>query len=369
MKVNGWVVVIAATTTAMLVAAGAAAQVADGARSVGVVAEEQALASIRADRAGAVRQILERWRSHLGPADPANNDDGGLAELAGALHRATPERLLAASRAESYDEVRGLLARREEPAVIALEPGQAVPNTLGSTSGDLVFTPITPCRILDTRFATGAFAGKVGPNAGNWFSVNLANFGVQGGASSCPGISSLFDVSAVAINVTSTGQTGVGNLRLVECGGALPLVSLLNYTPGVNLANAAVVRSAIGCTLGPGGSNDLFVYSQNAASDVVVDLMGYYAAPVSTALECGTASTTISLSAGVGQTAAGFTSCPPGYALTGAGAYEPSGSPANSIIVNKLDLQSGQVFCRLTNNTASAVTAECQARCCRVPGL
>jgi hypothetical protein len=230
-----------------------------------------------------------------------------------------------------------------------------------ATAGDLVFTPLTPCRIIDTRTATGLLAGRIGPDSGKQFQVNLGNYSAQGGIAGSCGLG--FNVEAVAINLTSTDQTGPGNLRVVQTGGGVPNVSLLNYTPGVNLANAAVARAR------NSGTDDIFIYSGVSASHVVVDIMGYFTAPEATALECTTVVVNVALPAGVGQTATGFPACPAGYALTGAGAYEPLGSPSNSIIVNKLQFQTAtQVFCRLTNNTASALTADCEARCCRVPG-
>lgn len=339
-----------------------------------LAAREQELAAITADRGRVVREIIDQWRSSLRAANPALNDDGGLSQFTAALLSTAPEVLLAASRAQSYEELTTLLAgRTQDPSVIALEPGKAIPNTLGSTSGDLVFTPITPCRIFDTRVAGGSFAGKIGPGGtwpgGNWFSVNLANFSGQGGATSCPGMPTTFDPSAVAINVTSAGQTGVGNLRLVECGGGLPLVSLLNYTPGVNLANAAVVRSAIGCPLGPGGSNDLFVYSTNSASDVVVDLMGYYSAPEATALSC-TNVTASDASVADHETASLTATCPAGYTVSGGGFYTNLSSTggANGMVWYRSRPFGNGWNCHGQNFVGVTLTADCYAVCCRVPG-
>jgi hypothetical protein len=339
-------------------AAPAFAQAPDG--RTAVTAEDEELAHVRTNRSDVVAEILDRWGAHLPAGNAALNLASGRERLAAALRSARAEQLLAADRAQSEEELwASLSAARAELGVIPLEPGRPIPNTLGSTTGDLVFTPLTPCRIVDTRFASGALAGRIGPNAGKQFEVNLGNYSAQGGNAGTCGLG--FNVEAVAINVTSTDQTGPGNLRVVETGGGVPTVSLLNYTPGVNLANAAVVRAR------DSGAADIFIYSGVSSSHVVVDLMGYFTAPQATALDCVTNVVDVPLAAGVGQTGTGFPSCPAGYVLTGAGAYEPFGS--NSIIINKLEFQtSTQVFCRLTNNTAGAVTADCEARCCRVPG-
>jgi hypothetical protein len=299
--------------------------------------------------------------------------------LAAALSSATPETLLAASRAQSYEEVVALVAdRKPEPSVVALEPGQPIPHTLGSSSGDLVFTPITPCRVFDSRAAAGGWRTKVGPNVGNWFSVALADFTVQGGAASCPGLPTSFTPAAVALNLTSTGQTGIGNLRLIQCGGGNPLVSLLNYTPGVNLANAAIIPAA-NCPLGPPagvGPNDIYVYSTNSASDVVVDIMGYYAAPTVTAVDNLILYATQTVAASAIYDLWSPT-CPAGWRLTGGGCvgilYNAPG-PALSRPV--LGLTKGLVtgvnaadtwICQGTNN-ATAQAYYAFAVCSRVPG-
>jgi len=368
MNRNRLIVGIAVTALSALAAADLLAQAATSGVDPARAAHEQELAAIAADRGRVVQEIVERWASQLKPANPALNDDGGFAALAGALSSAAPEALLAASRAESYEEVVALIGARRQPTIVALEPGQPIPNTLGSTSGDLVFTPITPCRIVDTRVATGGWAGKIGPGAGNWFSVNLANFTSQGGAASCAGMPTTFNPGGVAINVTSTGQTGPGNLRVVACGAGNPLVSLLNYTPGVSIANAAAVSSAVGtCSLGPpagAGPNDIFVFSSNSASDVVVDIMGYYAPPEATALDVTTVTDSASIAAGANSLVS--VTCPAGRTATGGGCnFASFSSPLYFISSNAL----GNGWnCAVQNRGASADILTAYVRCARVPG-
>jgi hypothetical protein len=57
--------------------------------------------------------------------------------------------LVRAQRADSYGEMVLALTGRNPD----------VPVVLGDNSTDLVFTPINPCRIMDTRFGTGPYAG------------------------------------------------------------------------------------------------------------------------------------------------------------------------------------------------------------------
>jgi hypothetical protein len=361
----------AAITLITGVSAGSLAQATNGGASdPAQVARQQELATIKADRSVIVSEIVEQWTSSLTPADPVLNDDGGLAALMGALYSATPEALLAASEAQSYDEVLALVSSQTQgPAVIALEPGALIPEVLGSTGSDLVFTPITPCRIVDTRIATGGWSGKIGPNSGNWFSVNLTDFTAQGGASSCPGMPTTFNPAAVAINLTSTGQTGPGNLRVIACGAGTPLVSLLNYKPGVNLANAAISSSATGtCALGPPagvGPNDIYVYSGNSASDVVVDLMGYYAAPVATALDCLTTANTTTVVVSGNSFSLDAAACPAGYTSVSVNCRT---STFNSVNYASVGVNTGGSQCQGTNTSGGSITMNVSQQCCRVPG-
>ena len=134
----------------------------------------------------------------------------------------------------------------------------------------------------------------------------------------------------------------------------------MNYQGGVVVASGTITQSCTGC------ADELTVRNQGAGTThIVVDVTGYFAAPVATALACTTETAAVSLAAGVGQSSSATASCLAGYTATGGGAFEGG---LDSIRMVKLSISATSVFCRLTNNTASALTAECQARCCRVPG-
>ncbi len=74
---------------------------------------------------------------------------------------------------------------------------------------------------------------------------------------------------AVSLNVTVTGSTAQGNLRLFASGAPAPLVSTLNYVAGVNRANNAVAplsasgQIAVRCA--PSGT-----------THVIADVNGYF---------------------------------------------------------------------------------------------
>jgi hypothetical protein len=261
--------VVAAIVATFLAPPGARAQSTTRGSDTTSVARVDALAQVEANRSIVIREAIDRWRSQFRPFDAIRNTGGEEERLAAALQTVSAEKLLAASHAETYQEAMTALFG-DGPSVVALRPGEN-PNLFGDPTADVVFTPVTPCRIIDTRSATDpTLLGRIGPDTGKQFSVSLSNYATQGGNAGTCGIP--IAPAAVAINVTSTDQTGPGNLRVIQTGGGVPNVSLLNYTAGVNLANAADVRSA-----GILGGANIFIYSGNSASQVVVDILGYFA--------------------------------------------------------------------------------------------
>jgi hypothetical protein len=109
------------------------------------------------------------------------------------------------------------------------------------------FFTVIPCRVLDTRTPDGPLGGPaLVANAARTFAI----------AGQC-GIPA--SVKAVSVNVTVTGASVNGNLRLYPSGIPMPLVSTVNYTAGITRANNAIVPlSALGelvafCTQATGG--------------------------------------------------------------------------------------------------------------------
>jgi hypothetical protein len=124
----------------------------------------------------------------------------------------------------------------------------------------LVFVPMPPCRVVDTRAASG-FTGAYGPPS---LSVGIARTFPINSSSTC-----LFPVTVAAysLNVTVVPQGPLGFLTIWPTGQARPLASTLNDLQGQIVANAAVVMA------GTSGSVD--TYASNS-TDLVVDINGYY---------------------------------------------------------------------------------------------
>lgn len=147
---------------------------------------------------------------------------------------------------------------------------------------DRIYT-ITPCRILDTRLASGVFAGKLGPNdklaIRTWGSTILS----QGGSGTqCPDVPS--DATGVFINVQAAEPTGgSSNYIGVKPYGSEDASTALNYNPASGvIGNSQLVATCYGQWIygafasNPCDSFDLeFNNGPNASTDLVVDITGF----------------------------------------------------------------------------------------------
>ena len=129
----------------------------------------------------------------------------------------------------------------------------------GTSASGLEFYPLTPCRVADTRNATGALGGPSLTGA-----VARA-FPVQSSACDIPATA-----KAYSLNITAVPHGSLGYLTTWPTGQAQPVVSTLNATTGAVTANAAIVPA------GSGGDISVLV---SDASDVILDVNGYFAPP------------------------------------------------------------------------------------------
>jgi Bacterial Ig-like domain (group 3) len=142
------------------------------------------------------------------------------------------------------------------PAVTAPTVGQVVSDS-GSSSA-LTFVPMSPCRLLDTRNAAGPFGAPAIANGAT------RSFAVPQGACNIPAAA-----AAYSVNVTVVPLGPLNYLTVWPTGAPQPAVSLLNSNDGRIKANAAIVPA------GTGGAISMFV-NGSAATDVIVDINGYF---------------------------------------------------------------------------------------------
>lgn len=121
------------------------------------------------------------------------------------------------------------------------------------------FHTLTPCRLLDTRGATGPLGGPaLQPGQDRVFALTGV-CGVPAGS------------KALSLNLTVTGPTGAGYLTLHPGDGLPPLSSTINFRAGQTRANNAVIP------LASDGSGSLAILNGSGGTvNVILDVNGYF---------------------------------------------------------------------------------------------
>ncbi len=126
--------------------------------------------------------------------------------------------------------------------------------------GGLSFYTVTPCRLVDTRDEPSM---RGGPSLAG---LSGRAFAAAGSCGIPPG------ARALSANVTVTGSTGAGNLRLHAADAPVPATSTLNFTPGATRAAIALVP------VSPADELSAFrVWNDSPGTvHVIVDVNGYF---------------------------------------------------------------------------------------------
>jgi hypothetical protein len=209
----------------------------------GMIAEELTLRAVRPAPAGQAEKDAARLASSL--------SDGELSEL---LQTGSATRLVN----RTADALRSISA-----------------SALGDATSDLVFVPLPPCRVIDTRKSG---AGAINAGVIRDFQVaGVTQFPAQGGKEGGCGIpagTATPMAPAVVFNFVAVGPLGPGHLEAWAYGQPVPTASVINYAavPGLNIANGVVVPIA-GTNLVPA---DLHIRANVSATHVVADVTGYF---------------------------------------------------------------------------------------------
>jgi len=320
---------------------------------------QEKLQQVTKDKAAYAASIVERWQTAA--RDSGKWDENFAGDLQKALVSLQPESLLDVGEAPTFDTMMKVLAygRQTRTNPTATGSDTLSPRVIGDTADDLVFTPITPCRLVDTRVAGGALAAGVS----RFFDVDGTSFTAQGGSSTGCGMP--FGVPrAVAMTITVTGPSAPGYFAAWGLG-TQPLSSVLNFVAGETLANTTVVPVV------PGGGAD-FTLLSSANAHAVIDAVGYYAAPVATALDCTTASSTLTAVATNVWTSIDAV-CPTGRTATGGGYNSPTegtlGYPGvwtTSLPGSSYGFNGWRVW--VDNQSSGSRSVQAWAVCCRIPG-
>jgi lysophospholipase L1-like esterase len=136
-----------------------------------------------------------------------------------------------------------------------------------TTSAGAQFVPITPCRLVDTRQPEAPLAGP------SLTGGEVRTFSFAGTNCNLPG--TLASGGALSLNITAVPQGGNPLNYVTVWGGAVsaddvPLPSTLNAPTGTVVANAAIV------TIPASSSDSISVFASNA-TDLIIDVNGYFA--------------------------------------------------------------------------------------------
>jgi hypothetical protein len=237
-----------------------------------------------------------------------------------------------------------------EALSVAAQSAADDPNLIGDPSEDLVYTPITPCRYIDTRH--GPKISSAAPR-----SYDLANTGATyGGSGSCGAPQGI--AAALAANVTITEPDVAPGFLAFKPTLAAPVTSFMNwYEAGahVQVANSGVV------TVNQAGGAE-FVIQVSDATHAIVDFFGYFAEPEATVLDRQLVTANAPIAAN--NNAVVSVACPAGYLSSG------GGCTSSSFLIQMVSsFQQGTGWiCAANNATAAAGTITVAATCVRIPG-
>ncbi len=233
-----------------------------------------ALLSVDLNRGAVVEKIVSAWGSEI----PALQRESFKTKLQGLR----ADHLLSANLSGSFEGVLEVLNAHESAqkinALPAAQNGAVLGNiseklgadkakALGDTNADLVYTPITPCRLFDTRAGQASALGVIG----GIFSNQQLRSIVPAGACGIPttGVASLF----LSYHAYSYNPAVLGVIGFMKPGD--PFSALAGaWTGGVWVTSTYITGTSAN------GNFDAFVGNGSAmTADMIVDVMGYFRAP------------------------------------------------------------------------------------------
>src|SRR5438876_7089507 len=194
-----------------------------------------ALLTIDQNRATVVERIVGEWGDRLA----MSNAGIFQPQLRQILNGLRSDHLLAASLAGSVEGLRDVVSAALVRSDAAVSPMLKHTKSLGDTTDDLVYTPVVPCRIVDTR--SGAGGVFLPGNQRNWLAFSPSGFASQGGSATNCGIP--VHPAAVMLNVTLADTVGGPAFFIVwPFNQTRPLAATVNWWgSGQQPANAEIV--------------------------------------------------------------------------------------------------------------------------------
>ncbi|MBV9742822.1 MAG: hypothetical protein JO099_03595, partial [Acidobacteriia bacterium] len=151
-----------------------------------------------------------------------------------------------------------LIATQGSASLAVENPGGMTSNggTFSISAPGSVFVPVTPCRVVDTRNPAAPFGG---PSIG---AMSTRSFAIPSGPCAIPS-----SATAYSLSVAVVPHATLGYLTLYPAGEPQPFVSTVNSPDGRIKDNAAIV---------PAGTNGAVNVYATDATDVILDINGYF---------------------------------------------------------------------------------------------
>jgi hypothetical protein len=219
-----------------------------------------ALLAVDKNRVSIIDTIVAQWRTELAPTTSPQELKVQLDEVRESLSSLRADKLLAASAARTYSGLKQVF--------IEADTGQKR-KTLGATTNDSVYTPITPCKLIDTRGLTGT------PITGGAFAASERRTYTIAGL--CPGLPTT-ELNALMVSA-ATQNTGAGSgiLSLMGVGVTAPVTNIFGPSAYASVTTIIDTNAT--------GQFDAQI-SGVAGVALILDVVGYFAPPVTTKLEC-----------------------------------------------------------------------------------
>ncbi len=262
-------------------------------------------------------------------------------------------------------------------AILAVSPTETW--AFGESTRELLYTPVTPCRVLDTRLATDP--GLMGPIAGGGTVIDIVVNdngdlipGQGGNELGCPDMPATTEPPAIVMTITAV-PSGSGNFRAFAYNDPVPLISVLNWGPGRVVANTTIVSTCSGC------AKDISIRVDGGSAHIIIDVVGYFEPPTASPVVIDVKRLPKEVLDGADFTAFSET-CPSGWNVVAGGFEAPPGftlyasRPAggafndpNEAVIEALGIDAANAWmCKGRNDSGATDTVWCWVVCVQTPG-
>ncbi len=264
-----------------------------------LLAATSATAAPSENRATDIARVMQDWQARIiGLGQSAEDARSWSRRSLAKFGRLSAERLALAQRATTLGELELVLLEAplgagtplnvlmaNKPGDIAMMTthvvGKSSPATSPALYAGMVFTAVSPCRILDTRPSQGGFGAwaagssnlvKIGPYATGY----QTGPGSQGGSATSCGLDALAGPGQIAVimaAVSTVSQTGAGYITFYPQGSPNPGLASVSqwFQPGYVQTSFVLIPSDLA---GAAAASSF----TSAGTEVIIDVVGYFAA-------------------------------------------------------------------------------------------